>query len=154
MTVLVFAVVMMVSTLVIVVMRASGGFVDQLAIDVRGGKRLCRGTRFTRPDLDAFLGEDGQRTLANAAHNDDLRALLTQPAREKSRRVRRRCHRPDADNFPLLGVRLYEREFSAAPKVSVKPAFGCGNCDGNHVFFSLSLERMARSPPEFPGCIL
>ena len=117
-------VVMLVPALRIVVMRTPGGCVHQPAGEIRGGKRLHRGIRFTRPDLDAFLGEDGQRTLANAAHNDDLRALLTQPAREKSRRVRRRCHRPDADNFPLLGVRLHERELSAASKVSVKPAFG------------------------------
>jgi hypothetical protein len=38
--------------------------------------------------------------------------------------------------------------------VSVKPAFGCGNCDGNHVYFILSSERMARPPSEFPGCTL
>ena len=128
-------VVMLVPAFRIVMMRTPGGFVHQPAIEIRGGKRFHRGVRFARPDLDAFLGEDGDRTLANAAHNDDLRTLLAQPARENSRRVRRRRHRPDADNFPLLGVRLHEREFSAAAKVSVKPAFGCGNCDGNHVCF-------------------
>jgi hypothetical protein len=34
---------------------------------------------------------------------------------------------------------LHEREFVAAAKVSVKPAFGCGYCDGYHVclFFSV-----------------
>jgi len=128
-------VVMLVPAFRIVVMRAPGGFVHQPAIEIRGGKRLDRGTRFTRPNLDAFLGEDGQRTLANAAHNDDARALLAQPAREKAGLVRRRGHRPDADNFPLLGVRLDERELPAAAKVSVQPAFGCGNCDGNHVCF-------------------
>ena len=121
---MVFAVVMMMSAPVIMVMGAALGFVHQPAIEIRGGKRLDRGTRFTRPNLDAFLGEDGQRTLANAAHNDDARALLAQPAREKAGLVRRRGHRPDADNFPLLGVRLHERELSAAAKVSVKPAFG------------------------------
>jgi hypothetical protein len=30
---------------------------------------------------------------------------------------------------------LHERKFSAAAKVSVQPAFICGNCDGNHVCF-------------------
>lgn len=128
-------VVMLVPAFRIVVMRAPGGFVHQPTREIRSGKRLDRGTRFTRPDLDAFLGKDGQRPPANAAHNDDVRALFAQPARKKSRRVRRWCHRPDADNFPLLGVRLHEREFSAAAKMSVKPAFGCGNCDGDHVCF-------------------
>ena len=128
-------VVMLVTAFRIVVMRAPGGFVHQLAIEIRGGKRLRRGVRFTRPDLNAFLGEDGQRAPANAAHDDDARALLAQPARKKSRRVRRRCHRPDADDLPLIRVCLHERELSAAAKVSVKPAFGCGNCDGNHLWF-------------------
>jgi hypothetical protein len=32
---------------------------------------------------------------------------------------------------------LHECELSAAAKVSVQPAFICGNCDGNHeCFFS------------------
>jgi hypothetical protein len=30
---------------------------------------------------------------------------------------------------------LHERELPATAKVSMKPAFGCGNCDGNHVWF-------------------
>ena len=126
-------VLMLVPAFRIVVMRAPSRFVHQPAVEIRGGQYLHRGIGFTRPDLDAFLGKDGQRPPANAAHNDDVRALLAQPAREESRRVRRRGHRPDADNFSLLGVRLHEREFSAAAKVSVKPAFDCWNCDGNHV---------------------
>jgi hypothetical protein len=48
-------VVMLVPALRIVVMRTPGGFVHQLAGEIRGGKRLHRGARFTRPDLDAFL---------------------------------------------------------------------------------------------------
>ena len=65
MTVMVFAVVMMVPAPVIMVMGATLGFVHQPAVEICGGKRLHRGIRFTRPDLDAFLGEDGERTLAN-----------------------------------------------------------------------------------------
>jgi hypothetical protein len=39
--------------------------------------------------------------------------------------------------------------------VSVKAAFECRNCDGNHVCVCfLSLEWMARSPPEFLDCSL
>jgi hypothetical protein len=128
-------VVMMVPAPLIMVMGAPLGLIHQLAVEIRGNKRLHRGIRFARPDLNAFLGKYGQRPSANATHDDDFHPLLAQPAREKSRRVRRRCHRPNADNFPLLGVRLYEREFSAAAKVSVQPAFGCGNCDGNHLCF-------------------
>ena len=132
---MVFAVVMMVPAPVIMMMGAPLGFVHQSAVKICGGKRLHRGVCFARPDLDTFLGKDGQRPPANAAHNDDLRALLAQPAREKSRGVRRRRDRPDADNFPLLRVRLYKRELSATAKMSVKPAFGCGNCNCNHVCF-------------------
>jgi hypothetical protein len=33
---------------------------------------------------------------------------------------------------------LHERKLSAAAKVSVKPAFSCGNCDGYHLCFLLS----------------
>ena len=80
-------VVMLVPAFRIVMMRTPGGFVHQLAIEIRGGKRLRRRVRFTRPDLDAFLGEDGDRMLANAAHDDDARALLPQPAREQPRRA-------------------------------------------------------------------
>ncbi len=117
-------VLMLAPALRFVMMRAPSGFIHQPAIDVRGGKRFCRSTRFTRPNLDAFLGEDGQGALANAAHNDDVRALLTQPAWVKSRFVRWRCHRSDAYNFSLLRVRLDERELLAAAKMSVEPAFG------------------------------
>jgi hypothetical protein len=38
---------------------------------------------------------------------------------------------------------LHEREFSAAAKVSVKPAFGGGNCDGNHVFTLTAESKLA-----------
>jgi hypothetical protein len=132
---MVFAVVMMMPAPVVMVMSAALGFVHQSAVKICGGKRLHRGICFARPDLDAFLGEDGQRPPANAANNDDLRALLAQPARKEAGGVWRRLHRPDADDFPLLWVCLYQRELSAAAKVSVKPAFGCGNCDGNHLWF-------------------
>lgn len=96
----------------------------QLAVQISGCQLFHRRVWKSGANLDAFLGEDGQRTLANATHNNNVRALLAQPAREKSRRVRRRCHWPDADNCSVLGVRLHEREFPAAAKVSVKPAFG------------------------------
>jgi len=66
-TVMVFAVVMMVPAPVIMVMGATLGFVHQPAVEIRGGKCLNRGVWLTRPDLDAFLGKDGQRASADAA---------------------------------------------------------------------------------------
>ena len=120
---MVFAVVMMVPAPLIMVMGAAFGFVHQLAVEIRGGERIHCGARFTRPNLDALLRKQIQGAPPDAARMMTLRALLAQPARKKSRRVRRRGHRPDADNFSLLGVRLHERELSAAAKVSVKPAF-------------------------------
>ena len=67
---MVFAVVMMVPAPLIMVMGAALGFVHQPAIEIRGGQRFHRGVRFTRPDLDAFLGKDCQRAPADAAHYD------------------------------------------------------------------------------------
>jgi len=116
---MVFAVVVMVTAPVIMVMGAALGFVHQPAIEIPGGKRLHRGSRFASTNRDALLRKQRDGSLSNAAHDDDVCALLAQPAREKSRRVRRRCHRLDADDLPLFGVSLHEREFAAAAKVSV-----------------------------------
>ena len=96
----------------------------QLAVQIGGRQLFHRCVRKSGADFDALLREQLQGALANAARDDDARALLAQPTRKKSRRVRRRRHRPDTDDFPLLRVRLHEGELSAAAKVSVKPAFG------------------------------
>lgn len=118
------AVVVIVSAFGIMMMRAAFWFVHQLAVKIRRGERLHRGAGFARANFDALLRKQIQGTPADAARDNDVCALLVQPARKKSRRVRRRGHRPDADDFPLLGVRFHERELSAAAKVSVEAAFG------------------------------
>jgi hypothetical protein len=87
------------------------------------GEHTHCGSRFTRANFDALLRKQIQGAPPDAASDDNACALLAQPARKKSRRVRRRGHRPEADDFPLLRVRLHERELSAAAKVSVEPAF-------------------------------
>jgi len=112
-------VLMLVLVVHIVVMCASGGFVDQLAIEIRDGNLLGRGARFTRQNRDALQRKHIHGALPDAARNDDVRTLLAQPARKNSRRMRRRDRRFDVDYFSLIGVRLHERELPAAAKMSV-----------------------------------
>ena len=84
-------VVMLVPAFRIVMMRAPGGFGRQAAFEIRGGQRLHRGIGLARPDRDAFLGEDGQRPPANAAHNDDVRALRGPPVCVRALSGNREC---------------------------------------------------------------
>jgi len=111
----------------------------QLAIQIGGRQHFHWRARHSGANFDALLSEQCKRTLTDAARDNDFRPLFAQPTRKQSRCVRRRDHWLDADNFPLLGVGLHKRELSAAAKMSVQPAFDCGNCDGYHVcgFFSV-----------------
>jgi hypothetical protein len=134
-TVMVFAVVMMVPAPVIMVMGAALGFVPQLAVKICCDHRFHRCAGFAGADGNALLRKKGDGTLANTAHDNHACPLLANPRREKPRCMWWRYHRPGVKDFLLFGVRLHKRELPAAAKVSVKPAFGCGNCDGNHVCF-------------------
>jgi len=124
MMVMAVAVVMMFMVVVVAVVFAAFRRRGQLAVQISGRQLFHRRVRQSGANFDALLREQFQGAPSDAARDDDARALLTQPARENSRRVRRWCHRPDADNFSLFGVGLHECEFFAAAKVSVKPAFG------------------------------
>ena len=131
-------VVMFITVVVVTVVGAAFRRRSQFAVQIGVYQRFHRLTNDSGADFDALLGEKREGALANAARDNNLCALFAQPTREKSRRVRWRYHWLDADNFPLLGVGLHERELPAAAKMSVKPSFDCGNCDGYHVcFFSV-----------------
>ena len=134
-TMMIFAVVMMVSISFIMVMGAALGFVPQLAVKICCDHRFHRCAGFAGADGNALLRKKGDGTLANTAHDNHACPLLANPGREKPGCMWWRYHRPGVKDFLLFGVRLHKRELSAAAKVSVKPAFGCGNCDGNHVCF-------------------
>jgi hypothetical protein len=108
---------------------------SQLAVQIGRRQLFDRRVRKPGPDFDALLRKQLQGTPPDAARNDDTYVLLAQPAREEPRRVRRWYHGSNADNYPLLGVCLHERKFPAAAKMSVKPAFGRGDCDGDHMFW-------------------
>src|SRR5664280_10265 len=104
----------------------------QLAVQIGSRQLFHRRVRKSGANFDALLREQIQGAPPNAARDDNIRALFAQPAREKSRCVWRRRHWSNAYNFPLFGIGLHECESFAATKVSVKPAFGGGNGDGNH----------------------
>ena len=135
MMVVAVAVVVMLVIVVVAVVFAAFRRCGQLAVQIGGHQLFHCYVRGAGAHGDAVVIEIGKGALADTAGDDDTRALLAQPAREKSRRVRRRYHWLDADNFLLIRVSLHKRELSAAAKMSVKPSFDCGNCDGYHVCF-------------------
>jgi len=106
----------------------------QPAIQIISRQLFYRGVRQSGTDFDALPLEQSKGAPPDTAGDDDVGALLTQPAREKARRMRRRHCRSDADNLLLLGVRFLQRELPATAEMSVQPAFGRGDGDGNHVF--------------------
>ena len=80
---------MMIITVVVMAMvGAAFGCSRQLAVQIGGDERLYRGIRLSSPDLDAVLGENVERTLTNAADNDDVNSSFTQPTRKQTGRVR------------------------------------------------------------------
>ena len=115
---------MMFMVVVVSVMFAAFRRRGQLAVQIGGCQLFHRCVRKSGANFYALLREQVQGAPPDAARDDDAGALFTQPARKKSRRVRWRDHRPDADNFSLFGVGLHECKFFAAAKVSMKPAFG------------------------------
>ena len=129
---MVFAVVMMVPTSFIMVMGAALGFVPQLAVKICCNHRFHRCARLAGADGNALLRKKGDGTMANTAHDGHARSLLVDPAWEKPRHALRRRHRPGVDDFFVFRVCLHKRKLSAAAKMSVKTAFDCWNCDGNH----------------------
>ena len=98
----------------------------QPAIQKGGGQFFHRRSRRSGADGDAVLCKNGQRPPPDAAGDHDLRALLAQPARKKSGRVRRRNHRALVENRSPSGIHLNEGKFPAAAEMFMKPAVGRG----------------------------
>ena len=123
----------MMSPRIVVVMGAAFGRIDQLAVEPGVGQFFDGGPGGSGADGDALLREKIQRAPPNAAGDHDICALLTQPAREKARRVGWRYQGPDVEDSALLGVHLDQREFPAAAKMFVQAAFGCGEGDDHRL---------------------
>ena len=83
---------MLMPALVVRVMGAAFGHVEQLAVEKGMGQFFDGGPGLSGADGDALLRQEVQRTPADAADNHDLRALLAEPAREQPGRVRRGGH--------------------------------------------------------------
>lgn len=75
--------VMMTMVAVMLGMRAPLGGLDQPSFKVGDHQRFHRCVRLSSPHLNAVLGKNGQRPLANAAGDDHLNVLFAQPSRER-----------------------------------------------------------------------
>ena len=115
----------------IVVMRATFGFIGQLAVQIGVGQFLNSGPGLAGADGDALLGKERQRPPPDATGDHHIRSLFVQPAREQTRRVRRGRDGSDVENLALYGVSLHERKLGAAAKMFMQAAFGCWNGNGH-----------------------
>lgn len=83
---------MAVVVIVTAVVRATFWCARQLAVQAGGDERFHRRVGLSGPHLDAVLGENVESTLTNAADNDNVDSLFTQPTRKQTWRVRRCRH--------------------------------------------------------------
>lgn len=90
---LVAMVTVMTMTVVAVVMAAGRCSTAQRLVQIRFRKIVRRLSRHAGVDADAALREQIQRAPAHATRDDELDALLLQPARQNSWLMRRRNHR-------------------------------------------------------------
>jgi hypothetical protein len=138
---IIIAVVMVMAMLMVVMMpvvRATVGGSGQLAVEVGGDQLLDRRIRHPRPHGDAVMGEVGQSALTDASSNDDLNALLAQPARENAGLVFGGRQHLCAERDFSIRIHLDQRKLAATAKVSVEAAGYMG--DGNfHRCFELSV---------------
>ncbi len=112
---------------VFVIVAARRGPTAQRAIQKCLHHILGRFARCARVDRDAVLGEQIQRTPAHAASDDNLDALLVQPAGQKSRLVRRRNHPGLVGSLLRRRVGFDQGELFAVAKVFGQAASGEGN---------------------------
>jgi hypothetical protein len=89
-------------TVVLTPFRGTG----QLAAQIGGNQDLHSRPRPTGADRDAVLGEDVERTPADATHDDSGDALLAQPAGECTGLVLRRRYHLDVLGHFLVRVHL------------------------------------------------
>ena len=122
---MVVAVVMMVpGPVIMVMMRASRRFIQQLAVKIRCNHRFHKCAGFTGANDDALLRKEvmARRPMPPAM------TTLAPCSRSQRGKTPGACGGGVSGRmltiFRLFGVGLHERKFLAAAKVSVKPAFG------------------------------
>lgn len=102
------------------VVIAAGRTVCQSSVEERGHEFLHRRVAGSGPDGDSLPGEQIQGTLADAAGNDRLDALLTKPAWKQARLMVGRREHFCAQGQLGIGIDFDERELAAAAEVSVQ----------------------------------
>lgn len=132
--VVVMAVLVVVVMLVVV---AAVGRHGQLAAQVGGHQRLNGSVWRSGTDGNAVMGKSGQRALPDAARDDDLNALFTQPSRKQSRLMWRGGNDLCGPHRLRLRIRFDEGEGATAAKVTMQATVAHG--DGNAERWSLSV---------------
>lgn len=113
----------------IIVVTATFGRVEQLAVEIRFGQLFDGGSGLSGADSDALLRKEGQRAPTDAAGNHNVRPQFMQPAREQTRCMWGSGNRSDAENLALRGVGLHKRKVCAAAEMFMESAFSCRNGD-------------------------
>lgn len=102
------------------VVVACGRTAREAALEESGHEFLHRRVAGSGPDGDSLPGEQIQGTLADAAGNDRLDALLTKPAWKQARLMVGRREHFRAQGHLGMGVDFDEREMAAPAEVSVQ----------------------------------
>lgn len=112
----------MVSGSGIVPMIATGLGLGQVSVKISGCKRVNRRARLPGAHLDAVMVQIIKGALPDIGDNDHLDALLAQPARERTRFVRRCSDDLRADNDPVLPVRFHQCKLFGFPQMANQAA--------------------------------
>ena len=109
--------VVLVVLVVLMMVSTSIGGLYQISVQVGGDEGVHRPSGLPGHHLDTVLGEDGQCSLADTAHDNHLNAMLPQPAREQARFVLGSRQRLGSqDGFGPL-IDLNQRKVSAPAEV-------------------------------------
>lgn len=99
----------------------------ELARQVSLHQFLDRGLRQPGAHGDTVVRKIGQRTMSDAAGNDDFHALFSQPSRENAWLMLGRGHRFGLDHGSGNRVHLNQGEVAAAAEMSMQTVVFCGD---------------------------
>ena len=117
-------------------MPTGRGCVTQRAAQPRLRQLFRRRARRAGVDRNPVLGEQIQSASAHAAGDDDLDALLVQPAGQESRLVRRRYHPRLVEDVFRTGVGFDQSELFAVAEVLGQPSGDQGNGNSHVLLIS------------------
>jgi hypothetical protein len=107
------------------------------SVQVRLNKGLWRLNWSANHDVNSVLVEQLSSPMPHPAGDDDVGALLMQPARQESRLVRRRIDQFHARHDGVVFVDIDKSELLAMTKMVAKTAIGQWDCE-SHLFFLVS----------------